>query len=101
VLAPATLNGRGYTPKNIRHSFAGWLITAGAPVVYVGELLEHTDGGITASKHYAKWVPRGYVAPAALADGELVVDLLTRITKSPQSDSTSAPTIENDVIESA
>ena len=99
VLESAKLAGRGYTPKNLRHSFASWLLTAGIPVAYVGELLGHADGGITASKHYAKWVPRGYAAPPALSDGELVVDLLARIAESPQSDPTAASTAKNDVLE--
>jgi integrase len=29
VLESAKLAGRGYTPKNLRHSFASWLLTAG------------------------------------------------------------------------
>jgi integrase len=79
VLKAANLEGHGYTPKNLRHSFASWLLSAGISVAYVGELLGHADGGITASKHYAKWVPRGYASPPALTDGELVVDLIARI----------------------
>ena len=70
-------------------------------VAYVGEILGHADGGITASKHYAKWVPSGYVASPALSDGELVVDLIERIAKWPQSDPTSASTVKKDVLESA
>jgi hypothetical protein len=42
-----------------------------------------------------------YVAPPALSDGELVVDLLAGIAESPQSDPTSAPTAKNDVLGSA
>jgi len=91
VRGSAKLAGHGYTPKNLRHTFASWLLSAGVPVAYVGELLGHADGGITASKHYAKWVPRGYVASPALSVGELVVDLLARVTKSPQSDPISVP----------
>jgi hypothetical protein len=101
VLKSAKLTSHGYTPKNLRHSFASWLLSAGVPVAYVGELLGHSDGGITASKHYAKWVPRGYVTPPALADGELVVDLIERIAKWPQSDPTSAHTSQHSGIESA
>ncbi len=101
VLESANLAGRGYTPKNLRHSFASWLLTGGVPVAYVGELLGHADGGITASKHYAKWVPRGYVAPPALSDGELVVDLIERIANWPQSDPTSASTAKKEVLQSA
>jgi len=98
VLESAGLAGRGYTPKNLRHTFASWLLSAGVQIQHVGELLGHADGGITASKHYAKWVPRGYAEPPALSDGELVVDLLARIAEWPQSGPTSASTAKNDVV---
>jgi integrase len=101
VLESAKLAGSGYTPKNLRHSFASWLLTAGVRIEYVGELLGHADGGITASKHYAKWVPRGYVEPPALSDGELVVDLIARIAEWPQSGLTSVSKAENDMVEGA
>jgi integrase len=101
VLESAKLTGRGYTPKNLRHSFASWLLTAGVRIQYVGELLGHADGGITASKHYAKWVPRGYVEPPTLSDGELVVDLIERIAESPQSNPTSVSTAKTDVVTGA
>ena len=101
VLEAANLEGRGYTPKNLRHSFASWLLSAGVRIQYVGELLGHADGGITASKHYAKWVPRGYVEPPTLSDGELVVDLIERIADWPQSGPTSALKAENDMVEGA
>ena len=60
-----------------------------------------TGTGITASKHYAKWVPRGYVEPPMLSDGELVADLIARIAESPHSDPTSASTAKNDLVEGA
>jgi hypothetical protein len=101
VLESAKLTGHGYTPKNLRHTFASWLLTAGVPVAYVGELLGHADGGITASKHDAKYVPRGYVTPPTHSDGDLVVDLLARISKSPQSDPTAVPKPHSDAVESA
>ena len=93
--------GPRYTPKNPRHSLARWLLGASIPVTYVGELLGHADGGITSSKHYAKWAPRGYVESCVLSDGELVVDLLERITNLHQSDLNSIPEAHSDVIESA
>jgi integrase len=98
VLESAGLAGRGYTPKNLRHTFASWLLSAGVKIQYVGELLGHADGGITASKHYAKWVPRGYAEPPTLSDGELVVDLIARIADWPQSGPSSASTAQNDVV---
>ena len=63
--------------------------------------LGHPDGGITPSKHYAKWVPRGNVTPPALADGELIEDLIERIAKWPQLDPTSANAMHSGVVESA
>jgi hypothetical protein len=88
-------------PKNLRHTFANWLLNAGVPVAYVGELLGHADRGITASKHYAKWVPRGYAARPALSDGEFVVDRLGQIAESPQSDPTSVPKAHSGGVKSA
>jgi len=44
---------------------------------------------------------RGYLAPPALSDGELVVDLIERIANWPQSDPTSASTAKKDVLRSA
>ena len=70
-------------------------------IEYVGELLGHADAGRTASKHYAKWVPRGYVEPPTLSDGELVVDLIARIAESPHSDPTSLSAAKSDVAEGA
>ena len=101
VLKSAKLTGRGYTPKNLRHSFASWLLTAGVRIEYVGELLGHADGGITASKHYAKWVPRGYVEAPALSDGELVVDLIARIAEWPQSGPTPVSGAKNHMVKGA
>ena len=101
VLKDAKLTAHGYTPKNLRHTFGSWLCSMGIPVADVGELLGHADGGITAARHYVKWIPRGYVTPPTLADGELVVDLIARITESPQSNPTQAQTVENDAIGSA
>jgi len=101
VMEDAKLTEHGYTPKNLRHTFGSWLCSMGIPVADVGELLGHADGGITAARHYVKWIPRGYVTPPTLSDGELVVDLIERITESPQSNPTQARTTESDAIESA
>jgi len=49
------------------------------PIAQVGDLLGHADGGITAGRHYAKWIPRVQVLSPALEPGEVVTDLLARL----------------------
>jgi len=91
VLAAAGLADQGFTPRDLRATFASCLVSAGRPIAEVGDLLGHADAGATASKHYARY-RRGAV-PMELRPGELPVDLLERITAE-QSGPTSAPVAE-------
>jgi len=78
VLKTAKLDAEGFTPRDLRATFASHLVSAGRPLAEVGDLLGHADAGATASKHYARY-RRGAV-PLELRPGELAVDLLERIT---------------------
>ena len=76
----------GHTPKDLRDTFASWLVSLGAPLPWVSKALGHSDWSITA-RHYAKWMEdagaeRGI---GQLDEGELWPDLLARVT--PSSDS--------------
>jgi hypothetical protein len=55
--------------------------------------LGRADGDFAAGTRHAKWIPRGYVEPPTLTDGELVVDLIAPIAESRHSDSTALSTV--------
>ncbi len=70
----------GHTPKDLRDTFASWLVSLGAPVAWVSESLGHSNWAVTA-RHYARWVEdagagRGI---AQLDTGEVWPDLLARV----------------------
>ena len=79
VLEAAKLEG--YTPRDLRATFATHLVTAGVPIAEVGDLLGHADAGITAAKHYGRFV-RGY-DPIQREPGELAVDPIERALAAP------------------
>jgi integrase len=77
VLARGGLSGIAY--KDLRDSFASWLITAGVTLGYISRQLGHANLAITA-KHYARWAGGDeYREPHRLAPGEVPADLLARI----------------------
>jgi len=78
VLKAAKLPAEGFTPRDLRATFASHLLSMGRPFAEVGDLLGHADAGATASKHYAR--DRRGAVPLELRPGELAVDLLERIT---------------------
>jgi integrase len=45
----------GHTPKDLRDTFASWLVSLGAPLAWVSESLGHANWAVTA-RHYARWV---------------------------------------------
>ena len=73
----------GFTPKDLRDTYASQLLTCGVSLGYVSRQLGHADLGTTA-RHYAKWVEGdGYRVPMRLRDGEVPADLLARIGEEP------------------
>ena len=71
--------------KDLRDTFACWLLTAGVQLGYVSQQLGHADVAVTA-KHYARWAGGdSYRQPLALEPGEIPADLLARLEDSPQS----------------
>lgn len=91
LIARADLPGR--KPKDLRDSFASWLLSCGIPLKYISLQLGHSTSGVTES-NYAKWIPNDesfYVEPIPLVEGEVPADLLTRLPKSPQSRHTGDP----------
>jgi len=77
--------------KDLRDTFASWLVSFGIPTKYVADQLGHKHT-TTTENHYAKWVPRGYVEPARLQPGEVPADLLAPLEQWHHSDTTSALT---------
>jgi len=73
-----TVEGRTPKPKELRDSYASYLLSAGIPLPYVSEQLGHSDVGTTA-RHYTRWIGRGrYVPPPLLEEGEVPSDLISR-----------------------
>ncbi len=74
-----TVGLEGYTPKDLRDTFASWLVSLGAPLPFVQAALGHSNWAVTA-EHYARWVPEvdGMEAPR-LQPGEVWPDLLARV----------------------
>lgn len=69
----------GHTPKDLRDSFASWLLTCGVQLGYVSAQLGHADVAVTAA-HYAKWAGGdAYRRPLEVQGGEVPADLLARL----------------------
>jgi len=65
--------------KDLRDTFASWLITCGVPLGYVSRQLGHSDLAVTA-RHYVKWAAGDeYRDTMARETGELPADLLARL----------------------
>jgi len=72
-------------PKDLRDTYASWLLSLGVQLGYVSQQLGHSDVAVTA-RHYAKWCGGNlYREPMPLLPGELPADLLARVIESPQS----------------
>ena len=70
-----------YDMKQLRDSFASYLITAGVSLGWISEQLGHADIATTA-RHYARWIKKtGYQEPLVLESGEVPSDLLGRLTR--------------------
>ena len=70
----------GHTPKDLRDTYASWLVSLGAPVVWVSESLGHSNLAITA-RHYARWMDdaAGRQFTSELDSGDVWPDLLARV----------------------
>jgi len=79
------------SPKDLRDTYASWLLSLGVQLGYVSQQLGHSDVAVTA-RHYARWCGGNvYRDPMKLAPGEVPADLLARIVEErPHSD----PTLE-------
>jgi hypothetical protein len=77
------------TPKDLRDTFASWLVSLGAPVAWVSESLGHANWAVTA-RHYARWVDDAARQPVTplLDSGDLWPDLLARAGTTSTPDST-------------
>jgi integrase len=66
-------------PKDLRDSFASWLLSLGAPIAWVQTQLGHSDWSTTA-RHYGRWIEAAaHRPPPALLHGEVWPDLLSRL----------------------
>ena len=70
----------GHTPKDLRDTFASWLVSLGAPVAWVSESLGHANWAITA-RYYARWMEDAARQPvkSELNSGDVWPDLLARV----------------------
>jgi len=70
-----------HAPKDLRDSYASWLLSLGVQLGYVSRQLGHADVAVTA-RHYAKWVEGDtYREPMTLLPGEVPADLLARVVE--------------------
>lgn len=68
-----------YRLKDLRDSYASWLLTAGVQLAYVSKQLGHSDIATTA-RHYVAWVDgEEYVEPMRLAKGDVPADLIAQV----------------------
>jgi integrase len=69
----------GVAIKDLRDTYASWLLTCTGQLAYVSRQLGHGDVATT-SRHYARWCGGDdYREPMHLAPGEVPADLLARL----------------------
>jgi len=74
--------------KDLRDTFASWLLTCGVQLGYVSVQLGHADVAVTA-RHYARWIGGAdYRDPLVRRQGEVPADFLARLL--PETASTAA-----------
>ena len=79
-------------PKDLRDTYASWLVSLNVPLAYVSAQLGHADVGVT-GRHYTRWVGSGYREPVRLQPGDVYADLIARVVAdSPQSPPTKGET---------
>ncbi len=76
ILKAADIGHR--SPKDLRDTFASWLLSLGVQLGYVSQQLGHADVAVTA-RHYARWCGGDvYRDPMPLEEGEVPADLVAR-----------------------
>ena len=79
ILKRAAIGHRA--PKDLRDTFASWLLSLGVQLAYVSKELGHADIAVTA-RHYARWCGGDvYRDPMPLLPGEVPADLLARVVE--------------------
>ena len=70
----------GHTPKDLRDTFASWLVSLGVPVAWVSHSLGHSNWAVTA-RHYAQWMEdaAGRQFTPELESGDVWPDLMARL----------------------
>jgi len=72
-------------PKDLRDTFASWVLSLGVQLGYVSQQLGHADVAVTA-RHYARWCGGDvYRDPMPLEAGEVPADLIARASEWSQS----------------
>ena len=68
-----------HSPKDLRDTFASWLVSLGVPLPFVQKTLGHANWAVTA-QHYARWVSEAeFMGSPRLRPGEVWPDLLARL----------------------
>jgi integrase len=75
----------GHSPHDSRSTAACHLLMMGVPFEYLVAFLGHAGTGEVTRNHYAVWVGTGYQRGPELAPGEVVPDLLAKVTHEPAS----------------
>jgi len=79
VCEAAGLDAAEWSPKDLRDTYASWLLTVGVQLAYISKQLGHADVGVTA-RHYARWAEgAAYRDPMLRLPGEVPADLLARL----------------------
>lgn len=78
ICRPDAANVGDRTPKDLRDTFACYLLMAGISLGYIAEQLGHAHPQVTA-RHYARWVGDDYRTPMELRPNEVPADLLARL----------------------
>lgn len=65
-------------PKDLRDTYASWLLQVGVRIELISRHLGHSDIAIT-QRHYAKWLPGEDVDPYLREPGEVWADFLARL----------------------
>ena len=70
----------GHAPKDLRDTFASWLVSLGVPVAWVSDALGHS-GWVVTARHCARWIDdtASRELPPTLGAGDVWPDSLARV----------------------